>query len=565
MPRLAILRLRQPQFVAEGLPDRRLRQIVAGALGESLDSFSGEISNDTHHLPVDLQLLDADDSRALADVLVDRSRDSAVVLVDMQLDDSLSPSPGLQWLLFRAFDEIGDKWPENTQLVIMFPLLPTKSDPIRKARHPLVLRGNLTIVDANGGHIRSYSSEQPAERLLRTAVRTPADARAAIEGRVLRRRGVFSVGSMPGQYSLFRYSIDAAREELSDWLRDYIDKTNASVVLFDGFGGPWLGEAIARANSKLGRLPYYLISDLESPAPDAASTDVLMAMAMRRDLEDADGRICVVLPMVNTRSRATRVAELLEEQGYSASHYLAVFVPLDHSRRVNDEDRFAGDALFEVPMKRVDETSWEVEAAISRGELNLEELPNGAPTTVAMLTMLAQYGTGPEKNGPRGRRPLSRFPRLRNLDTWDAYWLADSLVEQVKKRTGAGEGQLLFVLPERPGLATHLTEALESRLNIAVTALAPKAMRWIRNLKPESRDLLLAFKDGDKRIVVADGAAVSYSTLKRLRRVVDRVTQRQPNLYAVVFDSGADARVNEDRPEPLISFYRLTSKGQTSS
>jgi hypothetical protein len=496
---------------------------------------------------------------------------SSILLVDFGFDQTLPRAyAAADLILSLALADCAGSATDKSQIVVLVESRPAPTDEISELASSEPFSRCMAFVAHEGK--RASSKDGPMNdivRNLKRAVRlTPAGRRAVIKGGTLRTRGVFKARLGDHFYKFHYDALPDITDALTEALELQLKEIDPDLVLFaQGSAGPWFRSCLQAACNHHGIMTLDAqvigkgrtsIADEEAIAVDRASTLV------------GDGRkVCLAVPAFKSGVSIFEAFRTLYSEPYERD--LNILTVYFDSRGAGSRAKAVGsgfrrtvkwaggvatlDYLVDVPIDMFEQSDWEVRAALQLAEVvETPSYPAAAQSKVAFWTLFAKCGASIERPVPKGRRAVSVFPRLWDVDEWDAMWLAEGLFALAEEKLGGHRSQLLVVLPDEGSGAEPLARAIRSRGHTAIVPISRKIIDGQEPLTARHKKQLRDFSIGAK-VVVADESTITQGTLARLGEIVRSELNRGPDLYAVVIDLSGD-RSQLDRE--LVSLLRWT-------
>lgn len=530
-----IVRIRPLAELSEGLSKHDLLRAAAayagaGARGERVNIvFPGVLNS-----PV---------AERIRDALEDGIRAATVILLDINISPDFPRYSFLDLILANMLSEMTGALSGDHKIVFLTPVPPSPNDKLFELAMSSSFSGLIYFVSREG-QMTPDSPREPRTRLARIARIVEADSRdvrSDFAARLVRRRGVFvAPGEDRGGYYHFSYSGELCEPELQILLKRFLQESGSTTVVFAP-GATWFVNSVLYACGALGIEAYCADDDLDDGVCARISADLRA------------GRRCgVVIPAYRLGRGLRVVMERMQVDSMDGLDILSVLVDSSLGEvEWKDEHgvapiRFDGEArqlsfFAQVDLPPLEQSNWRVAVATALGEVQPTNGPRIPRLREPIWDLLLALGTAPERLPVDGiqltRRRVEHFPDLRNLDNEDALWLAEALIDQVIQELGCERENLLVLLPDYDNSSRKIAQAIELRLRMAAH-LVPAGCIWFGD--PLPIEVEAAIRDfAPESIAVADECAVSYSTIRRLSDVVNRVAKEAPQGRAVVFDLGS--------------------------
>jgi hypothetical protein len=561
----AAFQLRPRSAEYEGLGRDRLNQIaeVAGKPGRVSEGAHDTMLLPPVSYPPRPDMIESIRSR-MAKVL----GTSSILIVDMSFPPTAVRLLPFESVVSRAITELAVGLENNVKIVLLVPRIRPSGGPLDRLATTLTGKATVVVVETAGARKVVPSVAGGHEQQLAQLARpTPGDLFQHIAARTLRRRSLFEVAAASGtRYAGHRYSLETCVAELATLLAGHFLEQQLAGAIVDVAAPPWLHEAVLQAGVSAS-IDTFPSTALDEPAQEPGLFELL---------KNADARIGVVLSLVKTGTRLLAIADALESLSRQDALFTSILVdrneipePAISQPFKAAEVSFLGRDpiplryLFRAPVSRLVATDWQVKAAARLDEI--EVVPNETegwrdPSTVAMLMLLADYGTIPEPLPPSHRAGLESYPNVRALDEWDPYWIAWALLAAVEHKIHVPRRRMLILTPEDDTAAQTVGNALNKYLSVSVEQVPRDVLAHPESVHPELRDIIKSCVPSN--IVLLDESAVSYTTLRQLCALVEKVTGEEPGLCAVLFDLPVQP---VDLPVDVISLYGWSPMTQVAT
>lgn len=552
----AILRVRPLSIMAEGFPEARLRVIARSFAGD--DPVDGP--SETFPVPPDVEAFDAETISGLTGWLTSLTEGSDILLVDMDYDRTSGRYAVADILLYQAMVRLADANLRGKQILVMVNERLAPTDDLALLAEDERFRDSVIIVDS-AGNITSTEPPTWFEEAEDPEWISLRELRKTLTGKLLRSRGIFTSQTQPNEYSMFYYSAANCEFELQMLIAAYLVDRGVDFVIYDHLGSDWFQSAVKAACFEEGKRAYTIDDFIGSVAGERALETVAENAA--QDLADPDKRFAILTPAYKTGRRISHLWHACQDHGRADSLFLTVLCDLSGDAGADaqesgvygtvsvplDNNDVELDYFAAVGIKLLPEASWQVQAAKLANEIESMSGTRRRPTSVAMLTLFADYGSDNEYEVPPTRPGIRAFPQLRDLDAWDSLWLAEALVTAVEQELGCRRGELVVVAPDEGTAIRPITDAVERHLVVAVA----KISRSIINDELAAPEKAAKMIRRYQKIALLDESAVTYTTLHKLDRIVREVIGRSADISASVIELPVG---KTQRPENMLSLIR---------
>ncbi|MFL6108102.1 MAG: hypothetical protein ACJ72L_14160 [Marmoricola sp.] len=461
----------------------------------------------------------------------------------------------------------------SCQIVVSLDTLPIEVDNIYDLLSYHQLSGRLAIVEEDLNHL----GDTDLGRLIAKGLKAQPIAVGSIDSTLLRRRGVFRSASEGRQtlHNLFYYEASGnAVDEFSDRLAEALRDTKPDLVVFDAStSGPWFSSAVAAAcvtvqtESRQELTLVELAQWIEYGKGELQEPERSRAAQAKAVLSGEDTTVAIIVPGFLTGRSLTRVIELIGSPDIDRCTTVAVFADASKELQSAGLPGTSGIAVCEyrnneidvhcmhqVPLRTIPQGDWLVKVAEVLGEIR--DLPVATMERlkldrVALWSLFDERGVSVELLPAGSRAPKKYFPDLRELDRWDAHWIAQCAVENILANQPGGRGALLVVIPEEENGTLPISNALLHGCGVAVLQVPRKVIDRDLPVPQEIRDKLTHHQA--ETIVVFDESTVTYGTLERLVDLVEAETNYSPALVGTFLD------LSSEPPKFEVPYFALAS------
>lgn len=370
----------------------------------------------------------------------------------------------------------------------------------------------------------------------------------------VRQRGVFGARHSESAPYAFYYSIPRHehRERLTSVIVDYFTAEGVAAVIQDsGATGEWFKSAVAAACSRLkipwvDGLPHY---------PDAHQSEEQATQLARIEgiLRDGSPAVAVAVPALRSGVLPGRAARWIAARTSETPRIMTVF--LDYGtdpeppgmslgrvlrrrrRRLADGSSRDVDYFIPASLATANGTPWKQMAANMMDQVRPTSSADIRIDDVGAWSLLEEYGAAIEGATPPDRDPLRHYPKLQDLDNWDARWLSTIAIDLAAERLDALPEEMAFFFPEEetPNGAARLHESLRSVMGVE-SFMIPRRVFEGRELLESAFAEELRYRSQGKKAIVFDEAAVTHGTLTKLSAYLLRAFRIRTQLSMVVAD-----------------------------
>ncbi|WP_328858104.1 hypothetical protein OG579_03420 [Williamsia herbipolensis] len=497
---------------------------------------------------------DAEQASYITSLIAAATDEPALLIIDLAFTDATVRGISLcDVLLSKALLEASPKVHGDSKILVLLKDLPTEAEDLLTLIDDPILGPKLVFADAD---FRTCGNTELIDiPLVENTLRLQfEDHLEDLRRSTLRRRGVFEYRSSTDYVSHYSFHYDPlhqVRPVLIEMLRKHFLITDCQIVLFEStFSGDWFSSCVQSAC--LGQTASIDSADLAlgSGRPTSNAEDQRRSVAIEI-LQDESKRLCCLVPAFRTGGSLLNLFEQTGRQKLSNVNFMTVFVDDSKTQgKIDDgpielswgQQTYELEYLLPVPMRHLAAEAWEVTVARA---LNEVERPGGEPfapgddinpTRTAMLTLFDDYGAEIESPVPSGRPPITNFPQLQRLDSWDAFWLAEAAVRRaVTLRKCAREG-LLVVIPDEANGSSPIADALATHCVTSVLRLPRGVIDGDLDLSEKSRALLVS--NSASTVLLLDESSVTRGTLSRMQGIVEATVGRRPRTMAAIIDLG---------------------------
>ena len=484
----------------------------------------------------------------LCAMITELSERSSLLLIRLSADPAIPRAwPLADMILSDALWLLHEEFPDALRIAIYSDQLAVPTDDLARLAEEEPFDRILTLSGTYQEALRNLGVSSPRRASAGARARRNA---AALQRGSLRYRGAFRSRTGRTHYRYHYSVLPSAHDELVATITNYFSEEAVEVILFDqGAGGDWFTSCLLRAAQEAG-VPALDARSLED-SYEQPGDDELHAQNVARRLMAEGGRTCLAVPVCKTGgaiidkyvgvvggdSENARIFSVYFDEGQSRGRAKAVSGVFRKTAAVQGRDV---DFVLNVPVALLSESSWEASAAELLGESVVQE-GNREISSVGVMSLLRECGSGVESPVPAGRRPISVFPLLGAISDWDAQWLAEHLVLKVEDVLDIARSRLLFVVPEEDiqNGSEPLRKALEARLDTSVARLRRATIQGAEPPLEEAKMLTQAF-EAWKAVALADESTVSFGTLKGMRQVLKDRLGADVAVAATILNLSAD-------------------------
>jgi hypothetical protein len=447
------------------------------------------------------------------------------------------------------------------QLVVSMHALPNRVDSIADLPALHQLAGRLAIVDEADRHL----GDTDLARVIGSRIAAVPIQADSTDSLLLRRRGVFRSTSegRPTLHNMFYYEAsEDAIVSFTGRLEAALRDAKPDVVIFDAStSGPWFSSVVAAACVKVQTASRQELTSVEvaqwqehlkGTLKDPERARVMQATELLRDERTT---IAVVVPGFLTGRSLTRVLELVGSPDLSRCTAIAIFADDDKALRTPVLPMTRGIAIcpygkreievhcmHQVELRTIDRDSWLVEVADILHEIRdlpVVDVERQRLDRVALWSLFEEQGVSVERLPAGARAPKKHFPDLRELDDWDAHWIAQCAIDNILGRLPVNQEALLVVIPAEENGTLPISDALLRRCGVAVLQVPRRVIDGDDDVPDHVRAKLNRHRADT--IVVFDESTVTYGTLGRLVRLVETENRLPPDLVASFLDLASNS------------------------
>lgn len=454
---------------------------------------------------------------------------------------------------------------ESTQIVILTETLPANEDEIAGLRHAADVSPHITFA----GLAIPVDESAPDPGLVAATESSRAEIDSlliSVRLRTLRERGVHSARSMGGRpFYKYRYTTASqGHDALIQLIESYLAHHQPEFVVFDeGSAGDWFRSCLLSAcdSCGVGVLDINSVAASEAGWSEGERTSVANAKAAI-----IGGRsIILAVPTFKTGVAIMDSFSRLGGRDVSNVRVMSIFLDCrDHDAPRSQcscgiwslgQGDVSGspsvDYLIDAPIDTMASHDWE---PICASVLN-EVVSSGVSrrdiySRTGLLSLYHHYGADVERLPAGGRAAVRWFPRLFELDEWDAHWLAECLLRRIESMLNyPARSRIVVVMPDEATGARPIYDAVRLRMGISPIVIPRSVIDGQVELSAATRRDLRSWSLG-ARVLVLDESSVTYGTLRALGDIVQNVLHRCPDIFASIVDCSDNG---SRPPQPYVS------------